>query len=366
MKLWNDIRNMFGPERDFFNKEATIKEYLASVCPKERTRINDYEMLFQEALRFVEKQDFNKNTSGMEGYFYELSKDEGVIAVLLGVVAYGASKGIDENGKKIEAAIDRALPKGYDVNNPFDAKEGYGHRIFGHDPATFGIKNIPADTVIKVKYGNNIKKMPIRIGDFLGIGTDGNVSMWDLIWKIYGDDVNKASGVMNCIKHSIVHFAKDLFTPAGLPLPFVTLFNKYEHFENLEASALQYKDSLMQKCDKLGLQLKASDFISLFIIESFLAFYCKSKKLEEREDGFRQDMKLIAMGTCISLQMATIVMGQGLQVQNKGNKAIIPGGKTNALMMSAFVKITIQEIVTTSKERHIVNENYMNEGRSNE
>lgn len=358
MKLLNHIKNLFGSDKSFFDKEATIKEYFELVPEKDRKSCETYEELYQEALKHVGKQSFEENTADMENYFYELSKDEGTIAVLLGIVAYASARIIDEEGKNIEEAIDEALPKDYDVNNPFDAKEGFGHRIFGHDPATFGIKNIPGDTIIKVKYGDATRKVPVRIGEFLGVGTDGKVSMWDLIWKFYGDDADKAAGIMNCIKHSIIHFSKDLFTPAGMPLPFVTLFNKYERFENLNASALQYKDSLIQKCDKLHLQLKASDFVSFFVIESFLRFYCKSKNLGDKERGFVQDMKLIAMGTCLSLHMATIVMGDTLLVKKRGNKPIISGGKANVLMMSAFAKISLQEVIMVSKERNAINKAY--------
>lgn len=358
MKVFDELKNLFGSREYFFDKEATINEYLREVPPNKRKKCNNYEELYKEALEHVGQQSFEVNTSDIENYFYDMSHDEGVIAVLLGVVAYATSRGIDQNGKNIEAAIDRALPKGYDSNNPFDAKEGYGHRIFGHDPATFGIKNIPADTVIKVKYDGSARKVPVRIGDFLGVGTDGKVSMWDLIWKFYGNNNDVSAGIMNCVKHSCIHFAKDIFTPAGLPLPFVTLFNRYEHFQNLEASALQYKDSLIQKLDKLGLQMNASDFASFFVIESFLHFYCKSKKLGEKESEFMQDMKLIAMGTCLSLNMATIVLGRGLEVKRRGNKSVIPGGKANLLMMSTFAKITFQKIVNIAKERSRIDNAY--------
>lgn len=252
------------------------------------------------------------------------------------------------------------MPNNYDTNNPFDTKEGHGHRVFGHDPLTFGLKTIPANTLIKVKYGNDPRKL-IKIGDFLGVGTDGKVSMWDLIWKFYGNDTDKVSGIMNCIKHSIVHFSKDLLTPAGLPLPFVTVFNKYEYFENLDASALQYKDSLMKKCVQNSLTLKASDFVSFFVIESFLKIYCT-----KRDIHFKQEMKLLAMGTCLSLQMATIVLRKGLIVKKKGSKEYIAGGNANVLMMSTFAKLTLQEIIYLGKCRKAINREYDKRGGESE
>lgn len=94
---------------------------------------------------------------------------------MLGMIAYGVAREVDINGSKIEVAIDKMLPKGYDVNNPFDTKKGYGHRIFGHDHATFGLKNIPGDVLISVKDSTSGKSTPIRIGDFLGKSTSGKV-----------------------------------------------------------------------------------------------------------------------------------------------------------------------------------------------
>ena len=361
MGIFNKIKNMFCSDKDFFDKEATIKEYFSLVPPDKRKKVNGYEELYQEALKYVEKQDFEKNTEHLDDYFHEITPNERTIAVLLGIIAYGAAREVDKNGKSIEAAIDKMLPKDYDKNNPFDTKPGFKHRIFGHDPATFGLKNIPADLVIKVKDASSGKQIPVKIGDFLGKGTSGKVSMWDLIWKFYGNPNNIPKGIINCLSHTIVHFTKDLFTPEGLPIPFITLFNKYQKLSNGTASGISYKDSLMKKFEDNKIKMKASDFASYFLIQTFLKFYCdyeiKEKSIKDVE-GFKRDMKLLAMGTCIALQMATIVIGGQLVIDKKGTKPMIPGGNVNLLMTGTFFKIAVEDLASITKARHSISQAY--------
>ena len=354
MKILKTLQNLFGSEDDFFDKEATIKEYLAIVPEKDRKAVSSYEELYEEALKYINKQNFEKNVKDQGDYFHSLTGNEATIAILIGILAFAASREVDAHGTELEKAIDKVLPKGYDINNPFDVKEGLGHRIFGHDPALFGLKNIPADMPIKVKLESG-QRTVIKIGEFLGVGTTGKVSMWDLIWKFYGNNKNKLSGVANCLKHIIVHFAKDLLTPAGLPIPFATLFEKYRYYENLNAHGIMYKDSLMQKLDNYGIKLKASDFASFFLIESFFAIYCKANKLD---NSTKQDLKLISMGTCISIQMAVLTFSKELHIGKKGIPKMIPGGKLNPVMSMAFLKLTFQEMHSVYKTRKDINKAY--------
>ena len=304
MRFIKTILNLFGSDKNFFDKEATIKEYFALVPEQDRKEVSSYEELYEEALKVVEKQNFEKNVQEQGDYFHILTGNESTIAVLLGILAFAVSREVDTHGTDLEKAIDKILPKGYDTNNPFDVKEGLGHRIFGHDPALFGLKNIPSDMPIKVKIESG-DRIVVKIGEFLGVGTTGKVSMWDLIWKFYGNDNNKLSGIVNCLKHTIIHFAKDILTPAGLPMPLTTIFEEYRYYENLEAHGIMYKGSLMQKLDNMGIKLKASDFASFFLIETFFAVYCKANKMDK---SAKQDLKLISMGTCISMQMAVVAL----------------------------------------------------------
>lgn len=358
MRLFKTMQNLFGSDKNFFDKEATIKEYFALVPEQDRKEVSSYEELYEEALKVVEKQDFEKNVQEQGDYFHILNENESTIAVLLGILAFAVSREVDAHGTDLEKAFDKVLPKGYDTNNPFDVKEGLGHRIFGHDPALFGLKNIPADMPIKVKTEDG-KRSVIKIGEFLGVGTDGKVSMWDLIWKFYGNDDNKISGVVNCLNHTIVHYVKDLLTPAGLPLPLTTIFEKYKYYDNINAHGIMYKDSLMQKLDNLGIKMKASDFAAFFLIESFFAIYCKANHMDTPS---KHDMKLIAMGTCISMQMATILLSKELHIGKKGIPKMAAGGKLNPILSLAFLKITFQEMHLVHNARKDINKVYSSIG----
>lgn len=357
LKNIKKLFNYITTSKTHFNKLVTIKKYLAITPDTELKSDISFDELYEEAVKVVGKQDFKKNTKDETGYFSMLSKDESTIAVMLGILAFALSREVDLHGTSLEKAIDKILPKGYDTNNPFDVKEGLGHRIFGHDPAVFGLKNIPADTLIKVKNIETGERNLIKIGELLGVGTNGEVSMWDLIWKFYGNNSNKLLGIVNCLKHTIVHFAKDLLTPAGLPIPFSSLFEKYEYYEHLNAHGIMYKNSLMQKLDNLGIKLKASDFAAFFLIESFFLVYFKTNKVDEYKS---QDIKLISIGTCISMQMAAIALGQGLQQGKRGRNKITPGGKINPMLSVAFVKLTLQEIKSIYKARKYINDIYDN------
>ncbi len=338
------FKNLFGKSDIFFDKEATIKEYFALVPPEKRNKCETYDELYEEALKFVSKQDFKENTKEQENYFHEIDKVEGTVAVVIGIIAYITALEVDKNSKNIEKAIDKVLSKDYDKNNPYDSKQGRGHRVFGHDIFTFGLKNIPADTLIKV---NN---KAIKIGDFLGVGTTGKVSMWDLIWKFYGADKGPLKGVVSCLSHTIIHFAKDLFSKDGLPLPFSSLLEKYKLADVIidgkpdKASIIYYKDSILKKTQKLGLELKASDLASMIIIEACTDLYIKSKEkaLGDKAKQLKKDSKLISMGTCLALQMGTILTAGQLKTKGSAN---VPGGKVNSIMACAFMKLTISEMI---------------------
>lgn len=354
MKFLKTLKNLFGSEKDFFDKEATIKEYFAIVPKEKRKKVYSYDELYEEALKYVGKQNFKKNVEEQEEYFHILSGNESTIAVLIGTLAFYISREVDTHGTDLEKAIDKILPKNYDTNNPFDVKEGLGHRILGHDPALFGLKNIPADLPIKIKNEAG-ERISIKIGEFLGVGTEGKVSMWDLIWEFYGNDNDKLHGVVNCLKHTIVHFSKDLLTPAGLPIPFTTLFEEYRYYENLNAHGIMYKDSIMQKLDNLGIKMKASDFAAFFFIETFLNVFCKVNKMDS---SAKQDLKLISMGTCISMQMAVVMLSKDLHVGKKGIPKMVSGGKLNPLLSIAFLKLTFQEMNSIHSARKKINKVY--------
>lgn len=367
MSVLQGIKNIvfWEKDKDFFDKEATIKEYFA-VCPSEtRRHVNSYEELYLEALKYVSKQNFTENTKDQEDYFYEMTPLDGSIAVLIGVFAYAIAYNVDKNGKKFEKKIDELLPKDFDKNNPFDTKIGKGHRNFGHDPLTFGIKNIPPDYPIFVgKSGKDNMYLPI--GELLG--KTGNISMLDLIWYYYGKSAkNPIAGIFSCAGHTIVHFAKDLLTSEGVPLPFTSLFNEYLNLADEEemlglgkSVAIDQDDYILTNkvndaVNKVNGNLKASDFATLGFVEGMCKLYSASKRLGTREKSFNRDLKILSMGTCIMIQMSSLIMGQYC---SKNAKGMIPGAKLNAIMTGALLKNMTQEMAVVVKARHEVNAEY--------
>ena len=216
------FKNLYGKRTDFFDKEATIDEFLKPY-PEMRGTFNKditYDKLYEIAYEHVGHISFEEKTKDIEDYFYLLTPQDKVVAVAIGCMAYLVAKETDINGKSFEKAIDDIVTKvtgnkSYDINNPFDTKSGFGHRMFGHDQAAFGFKNIPRNYLIYVKNeaAPSTRKI-IRVGEFLNLDESiEKVSMGDIIWKFYGNDSDTFKGIWNCACHILVHFAKDLFTP---------------------------------------------------------------------------------------------------------------------------------------------------------
>lgn len=355
-RIKNGWDNYLG--NTYFDKQATIDKYYSLVKEEDRPDVSSFDELYEIACEYVGKQQFDKYTEGMADYFHSLSKKDFVIAIGLGVVSFGLACVLDAEGNNIEKAINKHLPnKNYDVNNAFDLKIGRGHRIFGHDIPAFGIKNIPADYIIQVKDGLG-EKQYAKLGEFLGINNTEYFSMWDIIWNFYGDDNVKFKGIMNCLGHIIAHFGKDLFTKDGLPLPFISLFNEFMESETFSGKVLNYKNSFLQKLDMLRLNMKANDFATFILIEAFTEFYCNKMDNGDDISGFKHDMKLLSMGTCISLQMADLLIGEGIQADRKAKRKLVPGGKINVLMCGGFFKIAVQEMVSVISARNEINSFY--------
>lgn len=347
------FKNLFGKRNDFFDKEATIDEFL-KLYPELRGTFNEdmtYDELYEVAYEYVGYISFEDKTKDIDDYFYLLTQQDKVVAITIGCMAYLVAKETDTNGKNIENAIDNVITKitgdkSYDVNNPFDTKSGFGHRMFGHDPAAFGFKNIPRDYLIYVK--NEAvpgTRKTIRVGDFLNLDEPiKEVSMGDIIWKFYGNDSDVFKGIWNCACHILVHFAKDLFTPDGLPLPFTSMLEEYQQRETLNshASILSYKDSFYKKSKNA--HLKGSDFTSLLTIEFIIKMYCEFSKIDSAKvKGYKDDMKMIAMSTCIILQVSALTISD--ELKSNSNK-IIDGAKINVPMLTIYMNILRREIVS--------------------
>lgn len=346
------LNNLYGGD-SFYDKEATINEYL-SLYPENNEEYKSYDQLYEVALSYVGKISFKEKTKDMDDYFYLLSNQDKIVAITIGVLAYFIAKETDSRGLEIEKSIDQAITKitgntSYDANNPFDTKSGIGHRMFGHDPATFAFDNIPSDYLIYVKNEAvpNARKV-VRVSEYLGLPNEIEyVSMWDIIWKFYGNESSIYKNIWNCISHIVVHFAKDLFTPDGLPIPFTSLLEKYRHenIGNISASVLSYRDSFYQRSKNA--HIKASDFTSLAAIEAFIMAYCNSSHLSKNKiNGYKDDMKIIAAGTCIALQFSSLTLEQEKHIGKKGPMQTIDGVKINLPLFMCYMSTLRKEVLS--------------------
>lgn len=361
MSFLQTIKDVVIWERDteFFDKEATIKEYFKMCPPEKRKKVNNYDELYFEALKYVNKQSFEENTKNLENYFYEMTSIDASVGILTGVFAYAIAYGVDKNGKKLEKGIDKILPPDFDKNNPFDKRCGKNHRMFGHDIFTFGLKNIPNDYPI---YMGKMGRQHVyqTIGEV--VGKKGDISMLDLIWAYYGKGAkNPIAGVFNCAGHMIVHFAKDLLTTDGIPLPFSSLFNNYIMLDDdiiLDQDDVILENKFNEFVDKYNGNMKASDFATLSFIEGMCKLYTAGKKLGDKAQSFNRDLKIIAMGTCIMIQMSALILNQKKILKTEKNNAIVPGAKWNVIMTGALMKTMVQEMTEVTKVRHEVDQAY--------
>lgn len=356
MSLMSSIRNLvfWESDKDFFDKEATIKEYFAVCPPEQRKYVETYEELYKEALRYVSKQNFEANTKHIENYFYEMQGIDGTVAVLIGVFAYTIASQIDKNGKNLEKKIDDILPKDFDKNNPFDTRMGGEHRNHGHDILGFGLKNIPENYPL---YVGKDGKSNIFLSAGEVVGKSGNISMLDIIWHYYGKSAsNPLFGIFNCVGHTVIHFAKDLLTSEGVPLPFSSLFNEYIDLSDgdivIDQGDYVLENKFNKQVDKVNGNMKASDFAALGFIEGMCKLYGHSKALGDKEKSFNRDLKILAMGTCIMIQMSSLIIGNKVGKKNKA------GAKLNVIMTGALLKNMTQEMAVVVKARHEVNVKY--------
>lgn len=358
------FKNLFGGD-DFFNKEATINEYL-KLYPNRNRKYVTYDELYEEAVAHIGKISFKEKTNDFENYFYLLTNQDKIIGITIGILGYIVAREVDAHGKDIEKNIEKAVDKitgvaGYDTNNPFDTKYGKGHRVFGHDPAMFAFQKIPSDYIIYVKNESApMTRKTILVRDFLKLPDDKKtVTMLDIIWKFYGNDSNLFKGIWSCIGHIIVHFTKDLFTPEGLPIPFTSMFEKFTSIDrkNISASILEYNKSLYKKTKNA--HIKASDFISLATIEVLTKLYCEKEHLENHKNSeYKDDIKIIAMGTCIGLQCSGLMFSEKRAIGKKGQSKIIDGQKINLPLLTAYMNIVRKELFSIIKANRKLSKEY--------
>ena len=94
------FKNLFGGD-DFFNKEATINEYL-KLYPDRNRKYVTYDELYEEAVAHVGKISFKEKTKDFENYFYLLTSQDKIIGITIGILGYIVAREVDAHGKDIE------------------------------------------------------------------------------------------------------------------------------------------------------------------------------------------------------------------------------------------------------------------------
>ena len=69
-------------------------------------------------------------------------------------------------------------------------------------------------------------------------------------------------------------------------------------------------------------------------------------------------MKLIALSTCLIVQMAKSVSANETIKKKQGNDRIISGARLNFIFSIAFLKISMEELNNIFKERKYINKEY--------
>ena len=126
----------------------------------------------------------------------------------------------------------------------------------------------------------------------------------------------------------------------------------------LDQDDASLKNEFNDWVNKYNGNMKASDFATLGFINAMCKVYTAQKKLGEKAESFNRDLKIIAMATCIMIQMSAMILNQKNIVKKKDKKAIVPGAKWNVILTGAMMKAMTQEMVEVTKARKEVNKVY--------
>ena len=314
---------------DFWDKRATILKYDKAIyegkaTPPDSSGENAAEgdALFREACQangFVSFEDMISQFE-IEPYFYDLSRGHLASAAIFGVLGTLIAVLTDEKGEFIEDKIhsisDKYVSNG--VTNPADYKAGRKHRyFFGHDIL------------------NPMQRLP---AGYLYKGKDvGGKTLYELCVETYGLD---QAGWMKLIakplgfaSQMLTHYASDLPTPQGLPLPGSSLFTEWE--ENvINTSGFSARNDLMEALGKEFGTLHLSDLTSTATIAVLVKSY---HHITVRKDELSKSAQSILRN-----QLAVVAYGTGLITQLSLSVAGIerPSAKLNWILTVAFLKNT--------------------------
>jgi hypothetical protein len=290
----------------------------------------------------------------------KLSREDIAASAMFGILTAFIAQTLDRNGKAIEAFINtlqitdpatgnKISIGDFDTNNVFDIKRGANHRdqLF-HSGNLF--KKAPADFV---------KPDGLSLEDLMGLGKS-EYSLLEIMIKQYGLSGNFLKIATNVLKIYGIHFIKDIFTPAGIPLPFSDIFTKFtENSSNVcgySTSNALYDGFLKEANKELHfLNIKASDISSSVLIGIFTKAYVKIMHPDldkKHQKSLVSKMTVATSGMLIISQMLILV------VQRKDKGGVIDGGKLNIITAQMLIKNSIKVCVETNKNHNIIMEVY--------
>jgi hypothetical protein len=325
-----------------------MKPYETIIAEREQIKTT----LSAEQLEKLQSQlDFDEEFNRI--VITELSKSDITACAMFGILTAFIAKMLDNNGKKIETFINslnvkdpatgnKLSIKDFDTNNVFDLKRGANHReqLF-HSGNIF--KKAPSDFV---------KPDGASIEDLMQMGKS-SYSLLEIMTKHYGLSGGFLKNAGAILKIYGIHFAKDIVTPAGLPLPFSDIFTK---FSVNDANACGYSthnllyDGFLKEANRelRFLNIRASDISSAVLIGIFASAYVK---IIHPELNKRQQKSLISKMTVATSAM--LVISQLLMLCAGATKkgAVIDGGKLN-LIAAKMLLINSFKVCNEANRNH--------------
>lgn len=332
---------------DFWDKRATILKYDKALyegkaTPRDSSGENTTEgdALFREACQangFVSFEDMI-NQFEIEPYFYDLSRRHLTSAVGFGILGTLIAVLTDEKGECIEDKVhsisDKYVSNG--VTNPADYKAGAKHRyFFGHDIL------------------NPMQKLP---AGYLYKGKDvGGKTLYNLCVETYG--LGQAGWMKLIAKplgfacQMLTHYASDLPTSQGLPLPGSSLFTEWKK-NVLNTSGFSAQNDLIDALGEEFGTLHLSDLTSTatiaVLVKSYHHITIRNNELSESAQSIlRNQLAVVAYGTGLITQLGISIAG----VKR-------PSAKLNLILTVAFLKNTGSLIKTVGQGHKGVLDSY--------
>lgn len=286
--------------------------------------LSEEELMWIESISFENQLDFT---------FKSLDEKDISVCLAIGAIIALSAVIIDSKGKDLEDSLNKIKIKDFegnyvrikkfDTNNIFDLKRGNHHRNIAHD-FNF-LKCIPGDYILP-----NGK----AVNEIIGIDKEYHL-FYSLIKEYYNLPDNKINQLKAIMKLTGIHMMKDIVTPEGLPIPFTSLFTKFEeNYMNL----CGYSTSNLL-CEVLGDELghiKFSDLTSNIMKKALMNIYVNYaykdiKFTKQAKKALKSQMNIVIDSAIITLQMIIMILGK-----KNCEGALVNGGRTNIILFRDF------------------------------